>query len=76
MPTNLYVEADNVHLQNSHIIPRLVIKFPKAKLNGDQSVTVYGTGVHMREFLHVDDMALAWIHVMGFNSKFLQKITH
>ncbi|WP_445372919.1 GDP-L-fucose synthase [Methylomonas sp. HW2-6] len=67
MPTNLYGENDNFHLENSHVIPALVRKFHDAKINNAQMVEVWGTGKAMREFLHVDDMAAACIHVMGLS---------
>lgn len=67
MPTNLYGENDNFHLENSHVIPALVRKFHDAKINNAQTVEVWGTGKAMREFLHVDDMAAACIHVMGLS---------
>lgn len=67
MPTNLYGENDNFHLENSHVIPALVRKFHDAKINNAPTVEVWGTGKAMREFLHVDDMAAACIHVMGLS---------
>jgi GDP-L-fucose synthase len=65
MPTNLYGENDNFHPQNSHVIPAMIRRFHEAKLTGAQKVLVWGTGKPMREFLHVDDMAAACIHVMN-----------
>jgi GDP-L-fucose synthase len=65
MPTNLYGENDNFHPQNSHVIPAMLRRFHEAKLAGAQKVVVWGTGKPMREFLHVDDMAAACIHVMN-----------
>lgn len=64
MPTNLYGPHDNYHLKNSHVIPALLRRFHEAKLRGDPQVMAWGTGEAMREFLHVDDMAAASIHVM------------
>ncbi|MGR5144717.1 GDP-L-fucose synthase [Photobacterium sp. DNB23_23_1] len=64
MPTNLYGENDNFHPDNSHVIPALMRRFHEAKLRGDKEVVVWGTGTPMREFLFVDDMAAASIHVM------------
>lgn len=64
MPTNLYGEGDNFHPVNSHVIPALMRRVHEAKLAGDDAVTVWGTGSARREFLHVDDMATACIHVM------------
>ena len=65
MPTNLYGPNDNFHPQNSHVIPALMRRFHEAKLAGDSEVQVWGSGKPMREFLHVDDMAAASIHVMN-----------
>jgi GDP-L-fucose synthase len=64
MPTNLYGPHDNFHPENSHVIPALLLRFHEAKLNGDKEVVAWGSGKPMREFLHVDDMAAASIHVM------------
>ena len=64
MPTNLYGPNDNFHPENSHVIPALLRRFHEAKLNGDAEVVAWGSGKPMREFLHVDDMATASIHVM------------
>jgi GDP-L-fucose synthase len=64
MPTNLYGFNDNFNLQNSHVIPALIRKVHEAKLNGDKSIIVWGTGTPKREFLHVDDMADACVFVM------------
>ena len=65
MPTNLYGENDNFHPQNSHVIPAMMGRFHEAKLAGSKKVIVWGTGKPMREFLHVDDMAAACVHVMN-----------
>ncbi|MDP2562092.1 GDP-L-fucose synthase [Psychrobium sp. 1_MG-2023] len=67
MPTNLYGENDNFHPENSHVIPALLRRFHEAKLNGDAEVIAWGTGKPMREFLHVNDMAAASIHVMNLD---------
>jgi GDP-L-fucose synthase len=64
MPTNLYGPHDNFHPENSHVIPALLRRFHEAKLNGDDKVMAWGSGKPMREFLHVNDMAAASIHVM------------
>lgn len=64
MPTNLYGPGDNFDLQNSHVIPALIRKFHNAKVRHEVSVVVWGTGTPRREFLHVDDMADACIHIM------------
>lgn len=68
MPTNLYGQNDNFDLENSHVIPALIRKFHEAKVRDDANVEVWGTGNAMREFLHVDDMAEASLHVMSLDS--------
>lgn len=75
MPTNLYGENDNFHLENSHVIPAMIRKFHEAKLANAASVTLWGTGVAMREFLHVDDMAAACVHVLNLDSTAYQAVT-
>lgn len=65
MPTNLYGANDNFHPENSHVIPALLRRFHEAKLNGDTEVVAWGSGKPMREFLYVDDMADASIHIMN-----------
>ena len=65
MPTNLYGENDNFHPQNSHVIPAMMLRFHEAVQQGAKEVVVWGSGKPMREFLHVDDMAAACVHVMG-----------
>jgi GDP-L-fucose synthase len=64
MPTNLYGPGDNYHPQNSHVVPALIRRFHEAKVSGAPIVTIWGTGKPLREFLHVDDMASASVHVM------------
>ncbi len=64
MPTNLYGPGDNFDLQNAHVIPALMHRFHLAKLAGDSSVTVWGSGKPRREFLHVDDLADACVFLM------------
>ncbi|MFJ5479993.1 GDP-L-fucose synthase [Pectobacterium carotovorum] len=64
MPTNLYGENDNFHPENSHVIPALMRRFHEAKVLNSPEVVVWGSGKPMREFLFVDDMASASIHVM------------
>ncbi|KHD08702.1 GDP-L-fucose synthase [Candidatus Thiomargarita nelsonii] len=59
MPTNLYGPGDNFNLENSHVLPALIRKFHEAKVRGEPSVVVWGTGKPRREFLHVDDLANA-----------------
>ena len=56
MPTNLYGPGDNYHPTNSHVLPALIRRFHEAAERGDASVTCWGTGTPMREFLHVDDL--------------------
>jgi len=64
MPTNLYGPNDNYNLEKSHVLPALLRKFMTAVENGDESVTVWGSGTPLREFLHVDDMAAACLFLM------------
>jgi GDP-L-fucose synthase len=64
MPTNLYGPGDNFDLQNSHVLPALIRRFHEAKVRGDESVTVWGTGTPRREFLHVDDLADAVLYLL------------
>ncbi|WP_274617037.1 GDP-L-fucose synthase [Vibrio furnissii] len=75
MPTNLYGENDNFHPENSHVIPALMRRFHEAKLRGDSEVVVWGTGTPMREFLYVDDMAAASVHVMELDNATYQANT-
>ena len=71
MPTNLYGPNDNFHPKNSHVIPGLMRRFHEAKVNGLKEVIAWGSGKPMREFLYVDDMAAASVHVMELeNSKY------
>lgn len=67
MPTNLYGPNDNYHSENSHVIPALLRRFHEAVQSGMHEVVVWGSGAPMREFLHVDDMAAASVHVMELN---------
>lgn len=64
MPTNLYGPGDNYHLEHSHVVAALIRRFHEAKLSGASNVTVWGTGTPRREFLYVDDLADACIHLM------------
>lgn len=64
MPTNLYGPGDNYHPENSHVIPALIRRFHEAKQCESPSVVIWGTGTPRREFLYVDDMAAASVHVM------------
>lgn len=65
MPTNLYGPGDNYHPENSHVIPALIRRFHEARVAGAASVSVWGSGEARREFLFVDDMATACVHIMG-----------
>jgi GDP-L-fucose synthase len=64
MPTNLYGPNDNYDLTNSHVLPALIRKAHEARLRGDTEYIVWGTGTPRREFLHVDDLAEACVHLM------------
>lgn len=68
MPTNLYGPGDNYHPENSHVIPGMMRRFHEAKEQGAPEVTVWGTGKVRREFLHVDDLADACLHVLGLEN--------
>jgi GDP-L-fucose synthase len=65
MPTNLYGPGDNYHPENSHVIPGLIRRIDEAKRVGAPSVSIWGTGTPRREFLHVDDLAAATLHLIG-----------
>ncbi len=70
MPTNLYGPNDNFDLHNSHVLPAMIRKFHEAKLNGNATVHLWGSGTPMREFLHCDDAADAMVHLMqNYNDK-------
>ena len=76
MPTNLYGENDNFHPQNSHVIPAMLQRFHQAVIDEADDVVVWGSGTPMREFLHVEDMAQACVHVMNLSThQFTQHIT-
>ena len=62
-----YGPHDNYHPENSHVIPALLRRFHEATLRGDDEVVIWGSGTPMREFLHVDDMAAASVHVMNLD---------
>jgi GDP-L-fucose synthase len=64
MPTNLYGPNDNYDLQNSHVLPALIRKFHEAKINQQSEVMIWGDGSPLREFMHVDDLAEALVHLM------------
>lgn len=75
MPTNLYGPGDNYHPENSHVIPALIRRFHEAKMAGADKVVIWGTGTPRREFLHVDDMADACVHVMGLEHEIYARHT-
>ena len=75
MPTNLYGPHDNFHPDNSHVIPALLRRFHEAVQRGDKEVVIWGSGKAMREFLHVDDMAAASVHVMELDQAAYQAAT-
>jgi len=75
MPTNLYGINDNLHPENSHVIPALMQRFHQAKVDNDAEVVVWGTGNAMREFLYVDDMAEASLFVLELDEKTYQANT-
>lgn len=65
MPTNLYGPGDNYHPENSHVIPAMIRRFHEAKESGADTVTIWGSGTPRREFLYVDDLADACLHLMN-----------
>ena len=65
MPTNLYGPNDNYHPEHSHVVPALIRRFHEAKVNGAKSVTCWGDGSPLREFLYVDDLAELCVHLMN-----------
>jgi GDP-L-fucose synthase len=67
MPTNLYGNNDNFHPINSHVIPALIRRFHEAKINNADSISIWGTGKPKREFLHVEDMAKASVHIANLS---------
>ena len=75
MPTNLYGPGDNYHPENSHVIPALIRRFHEAQRAGQAQVVVWGTGSPRREFLYVDDMAEASVHVMNLPHEVLAQHT-
>ncbi|EJE7078226.1 NAD-dependent epimerase/dehydratase family protein, partial [Salmonella enterica subsp. enterica] len=75
MPTNLYGPNDNFHAENAHVIPALLRRFHEASLDESESVIVWGSGNPMREFLYVDDMAAASVHVMNLPKEIYDKNT-
>jgi len=75
MPTNLYGPNDNFNLLNSHVVPALVRKFHEAKIKNLPYTEVWGSGLQMRDFLHVDDLAEAVLHVMSIDKHVINKVT-
>lgn len=75
MPTNLYGPGDNYHPENSHVIPALIRRFHEAKQQNSPEVVIWGTGTPMREFLYVDDMAVASIFVMELDKQTYDQCT-
>lgn len=75
MPTNLYGPNDNFHPENSHVIPALLRRIHEAAQTGEKTVTIWGSGAPLREFLHVDDMAAACVFVMDLPRARYQKVT-
>ena len=75
MPTNLYGPGDNYHLEYSHVIPGLIRRFHDAKLSGNKDLVVWGSGLVYRDFLHVDDLAHAIVHVMALDKTDIEEIT-
>ena len=76
MPTNLYGPGDNYDENNSHVIPALIRRIHQAKVNNQNSVKIWGSGKAKREFLHVNDMAAAAIHVMNLPKSIFEKYTN
>jgi GDP-L-fucose synthase len=75
MPTNLYGPGDNYHPENSHVIPALIRRFHEAKISDSSSVAIWGSGMPKREFLYVDDMARACVHVMNLDQEIYDQHT-
>ncbi len=75
MPTNLYGPGDNFHPENSHVIPALLRRFHEAVKGQALEIMIWGSGTPMREFLHVDDMAAATVHVMNLDHAIYQART-
>ena len=69
MPTNLYGPGDNYHPENSHVLPAMIRRFHEAKVAGLREVVCWGSGTPMREFLHVDDLAEACLHLMDVHNE-------
>lgn len=74
MPTNLYGPGDNYHPENSHVVPGMIRRFHEAVETGQKEVVIWGSGNPKREFLHVDDMATACVHVMNISQSKYQSV--
>lgn len=68
MPTNLYGPGDNYHPEHSHVLPAMIRKFEEARIKGDKTVTIWGSGTPKREFLHVDDLASALLFLLKLDN--------
>ena len=68
MPTNLYGPGDNYDIEHGHVLPTMIRKFETARVNGDATVPLWGTGAPLREFLHVDDLAAACLFVLNMEN--------
>jgi GDP-L-fucose synthase len=76
MPTNLYGPGDSYHPENSHVIPSLIKKAHQAKIRGDASMVVWGSGRPLREFMYSDDMASACVHLMNLDAQRFASLLH
>lgn len=76
MPTNLYGIHDNFHTENSHVVPALIRRIHEAKQHHESEVAIWETGTPLREFLYVDDMASACLHIMDLSAEAYSKHTH
>ena len=74
MPTNLYGPGDNFHAEDSHVIPALMSRIHEAKTRGNEEVVIWGSGTPRREFLHVNDLANACVHIMGLPKDELEEV--
>ena len=75
MPTNLYGQGDYFHEENSHVVPALIRKSHEAKIAKKTEITIWGTGKSLREFMHVDDMADASVHIMSLSDEKYEAVT-
>lgn len=76
MPNNLYGPNDNFDLEKSHVLPAMIRKFHEAKQRGDDHVTIWGSGMPLREFLHVDDLAAACVFLMNLDDSRYEALLH